>query len=427
MEGGVGVCRTVYVGGPVSAPTYRSPTNVASARLQNVTHRSGRHFLQLPGPTNTPDRVLRAMSKPTIDHRGPEFAALTERLLEGMRGIFRTEHAAFIHPASGSGAWEAAIVNTLSPGDRVLAFEQGHFARTWAKVARRFGLDVQMEPWDPRLGVTADAVTDALAKDADQSIVAVLIVHNETSTGVTSDLKSIGAAVKGSGHPALLFVDAVSSLAVTDLRHDEWGLDVTVSGSQKGLMLPPGLAFLAVGPGALDARKRARSTRSYWDWGDELDFNARGAFPYTPATNLLYGLEEALSMLREEGLDEVFRRHASFAGATRAAVEHWGLEVFALNPEESSAAGTAVLVPDGHDADRLRATILERYDMSLGTGLGPLKGRVFRIGHLGDLNALMFMGALAGVEMGLRDTGIPHSPGGLQAAMDVLTAAGSGS
>lgn len=367
------------------------------------------------------------MSKPTIDHRGPEFAALTQQLLEGIREVFGTEHAAFIHPASGSGAWEAAIVNTLSPGDRVLAFEQGHFARTWTKVARRFGLDVQLEPWDPRLGVTAEAVADALGKDGDGAIAAVLIVHNETSTGVTSDLEAIGAAMRASGHPAMLFVDAVSSLAVTDLRHDEWGLDVTVSGSQKGLMLPPGLAFLAVGPRALEARTAATSTRSYWDWDDELEFNARGAFPYTPATNLLYGLEEALAMLREEGLEAVFQRHRRFAQATRAAVEHWGLEVFALNPKESSAAGTAVLVPEGHDADHLRSTILQRYDMSLGTGLGPLKGRVFRIGHLGDLNALMLMGALAGVEMGLRDTGIPHSAGGLQAAMDILAADGSDS
>ena len=394
-----------------------------------MTYRSGRHFLQLPGPTNTPDRVLRAMSKATIDHRGPEFEELTARLLDGVRWVFRTEQAVFIHPASGSGAWEAAIVNTLSPGERVLAFEQGFFASTWAKVARRFGIDVRMMPWDARRGVTADAVTEALAEEGEGNgdagpTRAVFIVHNETSTGVTTDVASIAAALKASGHSAMLFVDAVSSLAVTDLRHDEWGIDVTVSGSQKGLMLPPGLAMLAVGPRAMEAHAKATLPRSYWDWTDQLAFNARGVFPYTPATNLLYGLEEALAMLREEGLDRVFARHDLFARATRAAVEAWGLEVLALDPCESSRAATAVIVPEGHDADALRGAILERYDMSLGTGLGDYKGRVFRIGHLGDFNALSLMGTLAGVEMGLRVTGVPHEPGGLDAAMDVLTHAG---
>lgn len=386
-----------------------------------MTYHSGRHFLQLPGPTNTPDRVLRAMSKATIDHRGSEFKELTPRLLDGMRWLFRTEHEVFIHPASGSGAWEAAIVNTLSPGDKVLAFRQGFFAETWAKVAARFGLDVRLEPWDPRRGLTVEAILEALYSDVGYEIKAIFVVHNETSTGVTTDVKRIGKAVRGSGHPALIFVDAVSSLAVTDLRHDDWGFDVTVSGSQKGIMLPPGLSVLAASPRAMDAHAHARLPRSYWDWTDQLEFNARGVFPYTPATNLLFGLEEALAMLREEGLENVFARHARFAGATRAAVKAWGLEVFALDPNESSRAATAVLVPDGHDADQLRAVILERFDMSLGTGLGDHKGKIFRIGHLGDLNTLSLMGTLAGVEMGLHLTGIPHTSGGVAAAMDVVT------
>ena len=387
-----------------------------------MTYRSGRHFLQLPGPTNTPDRVLRAMSRATIDHRGPDFKGLTGRLLEGMRGVFKTEHAVFIYPASGSGGWEAAIVNTLSAGDRVVAFEQGFFARSWAKVATRFGIDVHLLPWDARRGLTADAVTAALGEHGrETSVKAVFVVHNETSTGVTTDIEAIAAAMRAAGHGAMLFVDAVSSLAVTDLRHDEWGIDVSVSGSQKGLMLPPGLAVLAAGPRAMEAHRTATLPRSYWDWTEQLDFNGRGIFPYTPATNLLYGLEEALDMLREEGLDRVFARHDLFARATRAAVEAWGLDVFALDPAESSRAATAVLVPDGHDADVLRGEILDRYDMSLGTGLGDYKGRVFRIGHLGDLNALSLMGTLAGVEMGLRVAGVPHEPGGLDAAMDVLT------
>jgi alanine-glyoxylate transaminase/serine-glyoxylate transaminase/serine-pyruvate transaminase len=361
------------------------------------------------------------MSKATIDHRGSDFKELTPKLLDGMRWLFRTEHAVFIHPASGSGAWEAAIVNTLSPGDKVLAFRQGFFAESWAKVARRFGLDVRLEAWDPRRGLTVEAILEALYSDVGYEIKAILLVHNETSTGVTTDVEGIAKAVRGSGHPALLFVDAVSSLAVTDLRHDDWGFDVTVSGSQKGMMLPPGLSVLAASPRAMDAHARARLPRSYWDWTEQLEFNARGVFPYTPATNLLFGLEEALAMLREEGLERVFARHARFAGATQAAVNAWGLEVFALDPSESSRAATAVLVPDGHDADQLRAAILERFDMSLGTGLGDHKGKIFRIGHLGDLNTLSLMGTLAGVEMGLRLTGIPHRPGGVAAAMDLIT------
>jgi len=366
------------------------------------------------------------MSRPTIDHRGPEFAELTHRLLDGLRWIFRTEHDVFLHPASGSGAWEAALVNTLSPGDTVVAFEQGFFAQGWMRVARSFGLDVRVQPWDSRRGLTPEAVTAVLAADEGHEINAVIVVHNETSTGVTSDLEAIARAVRGSGHPALIFVDAVSSLAVTDLRHDRWGIDVTVSGSQKGLMLPPGLSVLAAGPRAMEAHAHATLPRSYWDWSAQLEFNRRGFFPYTPATNLLYGLEEALAMLREEGLETVFERHDLFARATRAAVEAWGLEVFATDPDEASRAVTAVLVPEGSDADALRAEILGRFDMSLGTGLGPFKGKLFRIGHLGDFNALSLMGTLAGVEMGLRAASVPHTPGGLVAAMDVLTRGATG-
>jgi alanine-glyoxylate transaminase/serine-glyoxylate transaminase/serine-pyruvate transaminase len=391
----------------------------------HVTYKSGRHFLQLPGPTNTPDRVLRATARATIDHRGPEFVELTHRLLDGLRWLMKTEHAAFLYPASGSGGWEAAIVNTLSPGDRVVAFDQGFFAENWVKVAQRFGLDVQVEPWDLRRGLGADAVRAVLDADAEHAIKAVLVVHNDTSTGVTSDLAKIGAAARASGHPALLMVDAVSSLAITDLRHDEWGVDVTVCGSQKGMMLPPGLALIAASPRALEAHGSAKLPRSYWDWSEQLDFNARGFFPYTPATNLMYGLDEALTMLREEGLDAVFARHARFASATRAAVQAWGLELHPADPCEASSALTAVLVPEGHDADALRVTILERFDMSLGTGLGRLKGKVFRIGHLGDLNPLTLVGALAGVEMGLRVAGVPHRAGGVLAAMDALVESGA--
>jgi len=385
-----------------------------------VTYQSGRHFLQLPGPTNVPGRVLRAMSRPTIDHRGTEFKELTERLLTELKWMFRTEHPVLIYPSSATGAWEAALTNTLSPGDRVLSFDQGFFAGKWVTVAERFGLDVQRESWEPRRGVAAAAVTDALSADTRQAIKAVLIVHNETATGVTSDVEAIGTAMRASGHPALLFVDTVSSLGATELRHDDWGIDVTVTGSQKGLMLPPGLSFVAIGPRALEAHRTAELPRSYWDWDDQLTFNERGFFPYTPATNLLYGLDESLSMLREEGLEHVFARHARFAQATRAAVDTWGLEGFALDAGEASNALTAVVMPEGSDAEVLRAAILERFDMSLGTGLGDLKGRVFRIGHLGDLNALTLVGTLAGVEMGLALAGVPHEAGGVAVAMEIL-------
>ena len=360
------------------------------------------------------------MSKPTIDHRGPEFQGLTRGLLEGLQGIFRTEQPVVVYPASGSGAWEAALANTLSSGDRVLVFDQGFFAAKWAGVAERFGLDVDLRPWDMRAGLAPEAVADVLDADGEGEIRAVLVVHNETSTGVTSDVEAIGRTMAAKDHPALLFVDAVSSLAVTDLRHDEWGIDLTLAGSQKGLMLPPGLSMLAISPRAREASRSARLPRSYWRWEDQLEANRRGFFPYTPATHLLYGLEEALAMLREEGMEHVFRRHDRFRRATRAAVDAWGLETFAVHPGESSAAATAVLVPDGHDADALRGTILERFDMSLGTGLGTLKGRVFRIGHLGDLNDLSLLGALAGVEMGMKVHGIPCRTGGVEAAMEML-------
>jgi len=385
-----------------------------------VTYHSGRHFLQLPGPTNTPERVLRAMSKATIDHRGPEFKAMVPRLLDELRALFRTEHTVLIHPASGSGAWEATLVNTLSPGDRVLAFRQGFFAESWAQVARRWGLEVRMEEWNPRVGLTAGAVRAVLDQDGAGEVKAVLVVHNDTSTGVTSDLRAIGATMRESGHPALLLVDAVSSLAVTELRHDDWGVDVTLTGSQKGVMLPPGLAMLAVSPRAMEAHARATLPRSYWDWSDQIAANGKGVFPYTPATNLLFGLEEAFAMLHGEGLENVFARHARYARATRAAVEAWGLEPFALDPCEASGALTSVLVPEGFDADEVRAGILERYDMALGTGLGAFKGRLFRIGHLGDLGVLQLMGAIAGVEMGLAAAGVPHRRGGVDAAMDLI-------
>jgi alanine-glyoxylate transaminase/serine-glyoxylate transaminase/serine-pyruvate transaminase len=364
------------------------------------------------------------MSRPTIDHRGPEFQELSLQLLEDMKWVFRTEHPVFIYPASGSGAWEAAIVNTLSPGDRVLVFNQGFFAQNWTKVAERFGLRVQVETWEARRGLAADAVVDALRLDEAQEIKAVLVVHNETSTGVTSNLQVIGKAMRESGHPALLFVDAVSSLAVSELRHDDWSIDVSLSGSQKGLMLPPGLSFLAVSPRALAAGKTATLPRSYWSWDEQLEFNGRGFYPYTPATNLLYGLSEAISMLREEGLENVFKRHNWFGEATRTAVTAWGLETYAADPHEASGGVTAVLLPDGHDADVVRGLVLDRFDMALGTGLGDVKGRVFRIGHMGDLSVLSLLGTLAGVEMGLALSGVPHQQGGVAAAMEYLTTEG---
>jgi alanine-glyoxylate transaminase / serine-glyoxylate transaminase / serine-pyruvate transaminase len=377
----------------------------------------GRHFLQIPGPTNVPERVLRAIDAPTIDHRGPDFPALTREVLAGLAAVFQTAADVAIFPGSGTGAWEAALVNTLSPGDRVLMFETGQFAASWHRMAGELGLTAELVPGDWRSGVAPEMLAERLRADADQRIAAVAVVHNETSTGVTSRIAELGAALRRSGHPALLLVDAVSSLGSLEYQHDAWGVDVTVAASQKGLMLPPGLAFNAIGPRARAAAARARLPKSYWRWEPVLESNRAGYFPYTPATNLLYGLREALRMLHEEGLPQVYARHARLAEATRRAVQAWGLELQCREPQGHSHTVTAVRLPEGHDADALRKLILERYDLSLGTGLGKLAGRVFRIGHLGHLNDLMLAGTLCGVEMGLAAAGVPHQPGGVQAAL----------
>jgi alanine-glyoxylate transaminase/serine-glyoxylate transaminase/serine-pyruvate transaminase len=384
--------------------------------------RRGRHFVQIPGPTNTPDRVLRAMAAPTIDHRGPEFAALGREVLHGLKAVFQTESPVVIYPASGSGAWEASLVNTLSPGDAVLAFDIGEFSKNWAEVARRLGLEVELVPGTWRRGVDPDHLHDRLARDRDHHVKALLVVHNETSTGVTTRLADVRRAIDAAQHPALLLVDAVSSLGSIDLRHDEWGLDVTLSGSQKGLMLPPGISFNAIGPKALAASAHARLPRAYWAWEPMLAANAGGFFPTTPATNLLFGLREALHMIEEEGLTALFARHQRLAAATRAAVRAWGLEIVCEREDEHSPVVTAVAMPAGHDADRFRATVLERFNMSLGAGLGRLKGRAFRIGHLGDFNELMLIGTLGGVELGLEAAGVPFTRGGVDAALRSLAA-----
>lgn len=381
---------------------------------------SGRHFLQIPGPTNVPDRVLRAIDRPTIDHRGPEFGRLGREVLSEIRHIFKTRNPVIIYPASGTGAWEAALVNTLSPGDRVLMFETGHFATLWHRMATRLGLQAEFVPGDWRHGVDPALVEAKLAEDKARSIKAVCVVHNETSTGVTSRIGEIRKAIDRTGHPALFMVDTISSLASIDYRMDEWGVDVTVAGSQKGLMLPPGLSFNAVSEKALAASRHARLPKSFWGWAEMLEANKTGYFPYTPATNLLYGLREAIAMLLEEGLENVFARHNRHAEATRRAVRAWGLELLCLNPAEYSSSLTAVLVPEGHNADHLRQVILEAFDMSLGSGLGKLQGKVFRIGHLGSFNDLMLAGTLSGVEMGLELAGVPHQKGGVQAALDYL-------
>ena len=389
-----------------------------------MTHRSGRHFLQIPGPTNVPDRILRAIDRPTMDHRGPDFALLGKEVLEGLKQVFRTHSPVVIYPASGTGAWEAALVNTLSPGDRIVMAETGQFAALWQKLATRLGLAVEFIPGDWRHGVDAALVEQKLAEDKTHAIKAVCVVHNETSTGVTSRIALVRKAIDRAGHPALLMVDTISSLGSIDYRHDEWGVDVTVAGSQKGLMLPPGLSFNAVGDKALAASKTAKLPRAYWSWDEMLASNKSGYFPYTPATNLLYGLQEALRMLQEEGLDNVFARHGRHGEATRHAVRAWGLEILCLNPEEYSNALTAVLLPAGSDADKVRQVILERFDMSLGTGLGKMQGKVFRIGHLGDFNDLTLAGTLCGVEMGLQLAGVPIRKEGVTAALDYLAASG---
>ena len=384
------------------------------------TIRPGRHFLQIPGPTNVPDRVLRAMDYPTIDHRGPDFAELGLRVLDRIKLIFKTSEPVIIFPASGTGAWEAAMVNTLSAGDKILMFETGHFSTLWYDIAHKFKLEIDFVKGDWRTGVDPNIVESKLKEDTEKKIKAVCAVHNETSTGVTSRIGEIRKAMDNADHPALLFVDTISSLGSIDYRHEEWKVDVTVGGSQKGLLLPPGLSFNAISSKALDAYKNSDLPKSYWDWEPMIENNKKGYFPYTPATNLLYGLDEAINILTEEGLENVFIRHKRFAEATRIAVNSWGLEILCKNPAEYSDSLTAVLVPEGHDADFLRKTILDNYNMSLGTGLAKVAGKVFRIGHLGDFNELMLAGTLAGVEMGLMKSKIPYQKGGLLKALEYL-------
>ena len=384
---------------------------------------TGRHFLQIPGPTNVPDRVLRAMDRPVIDHRSAEFAKLGLEVLEGMRPIFQTTGPVVMYPASGTGAWEAAMVNTLSAGDRVVLFETGHFSQLWRAVAEKFGVVVDYVPGDWRSGANARELETRLAADRDHSIRAVLVVHNETSTGVTSDVAEIRRAMNAAQHPALLMVDTISSLASINYRHDEWEVDVSIAGSQKGLMLPPGMSFNAISEKAIRASEKARLPRAYWDWQEMLKPNRNGFFPFTPPINLLYALREALLMLQEEGLANVFRRHDRHAAATRAAVRAWGLEIVCENPREYSSSATAVFMPQGYDGDKLRAVILENFDMSLGAGLSKLAGKVFRIGHLGSFNDLMLAGTLCGIEMGLRLAGVPHRAGGVLAALESLAPA----
>jgi alanine-glyoxylate transaminase/serine-glyoxylate transaminase/serine-pyruvate transaminase len=389
-----------------------------------MTHASGRHFLQIPGPTNVPDRVLRAIDAATIDHRGPEFQRLGQEVLSGLKEVFKTKSPVIIFPASGTGAWEAALVNTLSPGDRVLMYETGHFATLWQGMAKRLVLAPEFIASDWRHGADPAAIEARLAQDEAHEIKAVCVVHNETSTGVTSRIAEVRKAIDRAKHPALFMVDTISSLGSIDYRHDEWGVDVTVAGSQKGLMLPPGLSFNAVSDKALAASKSARLPRSYWSWEEMLGPNETGFFPYTPATNLLYGLRVALKMLvEEEGLDNVFKRHDRHAEAARRAVRAWGLEILCANPAEYSSALTAVLMPDGYNEAEFRKVVLERFNMSLGSGLGKIAGKVFRIGHLGDFNDLTLMGTLCGVEMGLGVAGVPHRKGGVDAAMAYLSGA----
>ncbi|WP_322056267.1 pyridoxal-phosphate-dependent aminotransferase family protein [Paraburkholderia sp. J63] len=387
-------------------------------------HPAGRHFLQIPGPSPVPDRILRAMSYPTIDHRGPEFGALGLALLDGIKKIFKTTQPVVIYPASGTGAWEAALTNTLSPGDTVLMYETGHFATLWKKMAESLGLKPEflglpgVEGW--RRGVQADMIEARLRADTGHAIKAVCVVHNETSTGVTSDIAAVRRAIDAAGHPALFMVDTISGLACADYRHDEWGVDVTVSGSQKGLMLPPGISFNAVSQKALEASRTAKLPRAFWSWTEIVEMNQQGYWPYTPNTNLLYGLSEALDMILGEGLDQVFARHRRLAAACRAAVEAWGLEIQCVDPAVYSPVLTGVVMPEGVDADAVRKLIYERFDLSLGTGLGKVKGRMFRIGHLGDCNDLALMAALAGCEMGLKLSGVPLRATGVGAAMEYL-------
>ncbi|MGB3742867.1 MAG: aminotransferase class V-fold PLP-dependent enzyme [Castellaniella sp.] len=389
--------------------------------LRLSAHPSGRHFLQIPGPTNVPDRVLRAIDHGTIDHRGPEFGELGKSVLSGLKKLFRTESPVIIYPASGTGAWEAALVNALSANNLVLMAETGHFATLWKKMAVSLGLRVEFLPGDWRRAADPDVIEARLRADTAHEIKAVCIVHNETATGVTSDIPAVRKAINRASHPALLMVDTISSLGSIDYRHDEWGVDVTVAGSQKGMMLPPGLSFNAVSEKALAASQKSDLRRSYWDWHAMIAINPTGYFPYTPATNLLYGLHEALEMLFDEGLDTVFQRHKRHAEATRCAVRAWGLEILCADPDRYSPSLTAVMMPEGHSADAFRKIVLDHFNMSLGQGLSKVKDKVFRIGHLGDLNDLTVCGTLAGVEMGLALAGVPHQPGGTRAAMSYLT------
>ena len=383
--------------------------------------KAGRHFLQIPGPSAVPDRILSAIAQQTIDHRGPDFAKVGLRALEGMKSIFKTEEHVFIYPASGTGAWEAALANTLSPGDRVLMFETGHFATMWKKLADKLGLSAEFIEGDWRGGADPEQIEAYLSEDKAHAIKAVCVVHNETSTGSVSPIAEVRKAIDSAGHSALFMVDTISGLASLDFRHDDWGIDVTVSGSQKGLMLPPGLSFNAASAKAMAANKTAKLQRSYWDWADFVGPNKAGYFPYTPATNLLYGLNEAIDMLHEEGLDNVFARHARHGAAARAAVRKWGLDVLCATQGQESGVLTAVKMPEGHSADAFRATTLEHYDISLGNGLSKVADKVFRIGHLGDFNDLMLIATLAGVEMGLAQANVPHETGGVQEAMTHLS------
>ena len=385
------------------------------------TYKAGKHFLQVPGPTNIPDRILRAMDAPTIDHRGPKFAALSKSVLERIKLIFKSTDPVVIYPSAGTGAMEASLVNTLNEGDKIIMFETGEFARQWCETAERFKINVDYVPGDWRTGADPNIVKEKLLADKKNEIKAVLVTHNETSTGIKSRVEEIRKAIDEANHPALFMVDTISSLGSYNYEHQKWKVDVTVAGSQKGLMLPPGMSFNAISNKALEAYKNSKMSKSYFDWGQMLENNKSGFYPYTPATNLLYGLNESINMLLEEGLDNVFARHKRLADATRLAVEAWGLEILAKNPIERSDSITAIMVPDGHDSDNLRKIIYDNYNMSLGTGLNKVKSKVFRIGHLGDLNDLSLMGALAGVEMGLKQSGIPFKSGGIMAAIDFLS------
>ncbi|PYS16057.1 MAG: serine--glyoxylate aminotransferase [Acidobacteria bacterium] len=392
----------------------------------SIRYSSGRQFVQIPGPTNVPDRVLRAISRPTIDHRGPEFSRMTGEVLDGLKEICKTSSEVVIFPSSGSGAWEASLVNTLSPGDKILMFDIGHFSTLWAQVASKLGLEVQVVQNDWRHGVDPQVVEAELSEDRDHNIKAVCVVHNETSTGITSRVREARKAMDRARHPALLLVDTISSLGSIDFRQDEWGVDVTIGCSQKGLLLPPGLGFNAISEKALAASKSSRLPKSYWEWAPILSQNTNGFFPYTPATNLLYGLKESLQMLREEGLDNVFARHRRHGEATRRAAEVWGLETVALDPKEYSHSVTALFTPSGYSAEEFRRVVLDHFNMPLGTGLGRLQGKIFRIGHLGDFNDLMLAGTLSGVEMGLSLAGIPHKKGGVAAALEYLATTAKG-